>query len=200
MLFSTSTAGDGSFLLDDSRMKYFWSADERKVLFVARKAYDISVTILEHGQTNVEVVLRPTTIETPSVPDCTREVPKGLNARGRFVRIEFPRNMKLKKHSNFEYSGFRLTAKEKTTEAVLHNWIGVYSTTYPASHLIINSKIFIVTHTSLGLDWKGQRTDGTYWRYIGGASRMIDSFAYETTSETLAKQFDQVLATMCVRK
>jgi hypothetical protein len=127
-------------------------------------------------------------------------VPKGFRAEGHVVRIEFPRNMKFKKKSNFEYASFTITAKEKSTEAVLHSWVGVYSTTYPASDLIINSNTFSVTRNGLGLDWKGKKTDGTYWRYIGGAVGMIDSLFYETTSETLAKQLDQVIATICIRK
>ena len=201
MLFSTTTKQDGTFLLDDTRMKYFWlPLDERKLLFVARKGYAVNVVILEKGQDKIDVVLQPETVEPPKIPDCSAEVPKGFNSRGQFIRITFPKTMKLKEESNFEYAGFTITAKERSAEAVLHSWAGVYSTTYAPSHLILNSKSFSVTRNGMGLDWNGQKADGTYWHYVGGAVGMIDSFVYETRSETLARQLDQVLATMCVRK
>src|SRR5688572_28272164 len=70
MLFSTKTGNNGLFLLDNSRMTYFWDLYESNVIFINAKGYNVKVIILERDQRNVDVVLHPSTVENPEVPVC----------------------------------------------------------------------------------------------------------------------------------
>lgn len=200
MLFSTTTKEDGSFLLDEPRMKYFWIPNERKLVFVVKQDYDLSVSIINPDQRKLDVTLTPSRIDIPQIANCNEKTQRGYSTAGRFVRITFLKKFKIKKTSNFEYSGFNLTIKDNSGTATLHNWVGVYPSTYAPQHLILNSINYDVTRNGFGLDWKGRLADGSYWRYIGGAIGMVDSFSYQTHSESLAQQIDQILATICLDK
>lgn len=200
MLFSTTTKEDGSFLLDEPRMKYFWIPNERKLVFAVKQGYDVSVSIINPDQRKLDVTLTPSKMEIRQIANCNENTKKKYSTAGRFVRITFLKKFKIKKTSNFEYSGFKLTIKDNSGTATLHNWVGVYSSTYAPQHLILNSTNYDVTRNGFGLDWKGRLADGSYWRYIGGAIGMVDSFSYQTHSESLAQQIDQILATICLEK
>lgn len=199
MLMSAITDSNGEFALTDPRMKYFWGQDGRKIVFVWALGHKVITRILEPSERSIEIILETEMGEKLSIPDCSKSVENGLREAGSFVRIVFPKNYKIKKNSNFEYSGFKINIRENKAESTLSSWTGVYSTTYPPRHLLLGSSTFEAKQNGLGLDWKGKTTTGEYWRYVGGTVGVIDSFTYTTASERVAREFDKILGTMCVR-
>jgi len=200
MLLSEVTNKDGTFLFDDKRMRSFWGINGRKLLFVDKEGYEISVNVVDPNQRNMDIVLSPIRSIPQEIGECSNTTQKDFKSAGKVVRITFPKKFKLKKSSNFEYSGYEIKVNSKQFAGKLSGWTGVYSSKYAPSHLINDASSFSVMRNGMGLDWRGRSSNGSYWRYIGGAYGMIDSLFYQTASVSLAEQFDAILATMCFPK
>jgi hypothetical protein len=175
MLINALTDEDGYFVLDDERMKYFRGLYSKEIVFVNHLDYELKIIFLEPKQTELLVTLSAPVDEIIALEPCSAKVPKGFKRAGHFFKLTFPKSMKIKKDSNFEYSWISIKTTSGGREEEVDSTIGFKSTLYPSTLRLIESSEFKVQRTEMGIDFRGRDRDGTYWRHIGGIIGMFDT-------------------------
>jgi hypothetical protein len=187
---------DGSFSL-----KYH----PRFILFV-KKGYAPLFRLLPPDTTSISSDLnKESADDNRTLPACgnLKKFAKSNNARnvvGDYFLLPIPKNEKLKRGRDVDYSEYSIWFGDKQDLAVLHGiWGPNASNGLPSKDLIEESnmvKVRLITFDDdlIGEDWEGSSNNGKVWRFIRVRWEIT---GYETTSKSVKAHFDQIISNAC---
>jgi hypothetical protein len=179
--------------------------DEGKVIGFSKLGYRPHTTLRADLEANPIVVLQAPT-EVWRAPKC----PAALNAQeqdggfmfGRHMRFVVPRALVVQSVSDSDYWQNIVCIANSCLE---HGWGGMWSGGYLVHDLWLSffSKIremteremYDVPHdTVIGEEYRGSRTDGTFFRWAGVLN---ESIGYDSATQSQVDVFDKVIDSLC---
>ncbi len=193
-IFSGITDKDGKFEFE------FRSSvrDQKVIIFESSKYFEVKTVIVEDLSKSLYVVLKKRDRENEVFRSCPKEEKK-ITLIGDFAKLAINKNEFKVKRKGFEHGiGWKIRLKKNKEKPYISGTKGTFVVggKYPTSFQLLESKSYTLRYRSSFLDWKGQRKDGTFWRFLGAGS-VATFFSYSTNSKEVAEKFDKVFEDAC---